>query len=242
MDLQLTVTGEDATGLGVETATGTVSVIATDPTQQIVLSIKASADRERVYEIPGTVRFTITVNNESAVEVKNISVKAVDTEINSFDAIPAGESRTFTREMAVSMPGTFQFTATCRDQLSQTLTFASNTIQIVQDTLTPEPTEVPIATPPVPQEKDLPETYDEVDESLKLPEWTEQVEGVADIARWVFGGLAVLLILLLIIGAVRRSARKSHEKSTMGQLSESTYRDYSVQPKRSRRSEITDMS
>ena len=239
-DIQLTVSGEDSAGNAVETATGKVNVIATDPTQQIVLSVEASADRMIVYEIPGKVRFTITVRNESAVEVKNIKVRAVDTEINSFDAIPAGESRTFTREMAISMPGTFQFTASCRDQLNQTLTFSSGTIQIVKDNPTPVPTEAPIVTPPAPREKAVPQSYDEVDEKLKLPEWTDQAEGIADIARWVFGGIAALLLLLLLIGAVRRSARKSREKETFGQLSESTYRDYSAEPRRKQRSVITD--
>ncbi len=239
-DIQLTVAGEDSAGNPVETATGKVNVIATDPTQQIVLSVEASADRMIVYELPGTVRFTITVRNESAVEVKNIRVLAVDTEINSFDAIPAGESRTFTREMAVSMAGTFQFTASCRDQLNQRLTFNSGTIQIVKDNPTPVPTEAPIVTPPAPREKKVPQSYEEVDEKLKLPAWTEQAEGIADIARWVFGGIAALLLLLLLIGAIRRSARKSREKDTFGQLSDSTYRDYSAEPRRKHRSVITD--
>ena len=44
-DIQFTVKGEDGTGKEVETATGRISVIATDPTQQIVLNLEASADR-----------------------------------------------------------------------------------------------------------------------------------------------------------------------------------------------------
>ena len=47
-DVQFTVNAEDATGVPVETATGKVNVIATDPTQQIVLSVHAEADRNAV--------------------------------------------------------------------------------------------------------------------------------------------------------------------------------------------------
>ena len=91
-DLQFTVKGDDATGTGVETATGRVAVIAMDPTQQIVLRLEAASDRDLVYRIPGTVRFTVTVHNDSAIEVKNIAVKAVDTTLYNFASIPAGES------------------------------------------------------------------------------------------------------------------------------------------------------
>ena len=239
-DIQFTVTGDNGTGEPVETATGKVNVIATDPTQQVVLSIEASADRDRVYTIPGNVRFTITVRNDSAVEVKNISVRAVNTVVNSFDAIPAGESRTFTREMAVSMPGSFQFTANCRDQLSQNLSFRSNVIQIAQADLTPEPTLVPIPTPKPLVTEPVPESYEELDESQKLPAFYSEVTGYAKNLQWVFGGIAAVLGTLLLIGFIRRTLRKNQQKKTMGQLEESSYRDYSAEPKRNKRSEITD--
>jgi len=241
-DLQFTVTAEDATGEPVETATGRVNVIATDPTQQIVLGLDASADRDVVYTIPGSVRFTITVNNESAVDVSNISIRAVNTVINTFDSIPAGESRTFTREMAISMPGTFQFTASCRDQLSQTLTFTSNPIRITHQQPTPEPTEAPIVTPPAPRYQEMPQTYDDLDASQKLPAWTDQVEEIAGTAKWVLAGIAGLGVLLLLIGGIRRGVLKSQSKKAMDHLDGANYRDYSTQPKRKHRSEISPSS
>ena len=237
-DIQFTVTAEDDTGEPVETATGRVNVIATDPTQQIVLSLEAEADRNVVYEIPGSVRFTITVRNESAVDVSKINVRAVNTVINTFDTIPAGESRTFTREMAVSMPGTFQFTASCLDQLSQTLTFSSNMIQIALEQPTAEPTEAPIVTPPAPQYQDVPENYEELPDSKKLPAWTDQISSVADLAKWILGGITCVLLLLLIIGFIRRGIRKGRSNKAMDHLDGANYRDYGAQPKRNRRSEI----
>ena len=237
-DLQFTINADDATGEPVETATGRVNVIATDPTQQIVLSLEASADRDVVYTIPGNVRFTITVRNESAVDVSNISIRAVDTVINTFNSIPAGESRTFTREMAVSMPGIYQFTASCRDQLSQTLTFFSNQLRISHEQPTPEPTEAPIVTPPAPRYQEMPETYDDLDDSQKLPAWTDQVESAAGTAKWILAGIAALGLVLLLIGGIRRGVNKSHSNKAMDHLDGATYRDYSSQPRRNRRSEI----
>ena len=107
-DLQFVVKADGADGNTLETATGRVHVVATDPAKQVVLRVEASANREEVYKIPGgIVRFSITVFNESAVEVKNISVKAVDKEVYSFDAIPSGQSRTAasadTQEMTPSI-------------------------------------------------------------------------------------------------------------------------------------------
>lgn len=237
-DLQFTVTAEDVTGEPTETATGRVNVIATDPTQQIVLALEAAADRDVVYEIPGSVRFTITVTNESAVDVSNISVRAVNTVINTFDSIPAGESRTFTREMAISMPGIFQFTASCQDQLSQTLTFASNSLPITLERPTAEPTEAPIVTPPAPQYVDVPETYDDLPEREKLPAWTEQVQSTADVARYVFAAITGVLLVLLLIGFIRRGVLKSRSNKAMDHLEGANYRDYGAQPKRKRRSVV----
>ena len=237
-DIQFTVKADDDTGEPVETATGRVNVIATDPTQQILLSLEAKADRDVVYEIPGNVHFTITVRNESAVDVSKITIRAVDTVINSFDSIPAGESRTFTREMAISMPGTFQFTARCQDQLSQTLTFTSNPLQISRQQPTPEPTEAPIVTPPAPQYQTVPETYEELSDSQKLPEWTEQLVSVANPARFILGGITALLVILLLIGGIRRAAAKNQSKKAMDHLDGANYRAYGTQPKRNRRSEI----
>ncbi len=237
-DLQFTVSADDVTGEPVETATGRVNVIATDPTQQIVLSLEATADRDVVYTIPGNVHFTITVRNESAVDVSNITVRAVDTVINTFDSIPAGESRTFTREMAISMPGIFQFTASCKDQLSQTLTFSSNQLRVSHQQPTPEPTEAPIVTPPAPRYEERPETYEDLTDSQKLPAWTDQVESVAGTAKWILAGIAGLGLLLIIIGGVRRGLNKRHSSQAMDHLEGANYRDYSTQPRRNRRSEI----
>ena len=229
-DIQFTVKGEDGTGKEVETATGRISVIATDPTQQIVLNLEASADRDKVYKLPGTVRFSFVLHNDSAVEVKNVTVKAVETTLYSVESIPAGESVSFIRDTEVSMAGSYQFTASCKDVLGQTLNFNSNAIQIAYAEPTPVPTEAPLVTPPAPATEPMPTDQPE-------PEWLDQAEGIAGIAKWILAGVGGLLLLLLLIGAVRRGKSRSDSKKAMDHLEGATYRDYGTKPKR-RRSEI----
>ena len=231
-ELLFTVKADDTTGKGVETATGRVSIIAMDPTQQIVLNVEAAADRNTVYKIPGTVRFTVTVRNDSAVEVKNINVYAVDVLLYSFDSIPAGESASFVRDVDVSMAGTFQFTARCRDALEQSLTFTSNPVAVSYSEPTPVPTEAPLVTPPAPAKVPIPTDQPE-------PEWLNQAESIADTAKWILAGIAGVLLILLLIGAVRRGKSRSESKKAMDHLEGANYRDYSAVPKRRRRSEIS---
>ncbi len=231
-EIQFTVKADETTGKGVETATGRVKVIAMDPTQQIVLTVDATADRGMVYKLPGTVRFSITVHNDSAVEVRNISVKAVGTELYSFESIPAGGSASFIRDVDVSMQGTYQFTASCKDQLDQVLTFASNTVFIAYSEPTPEPTAAPLVTPPAPAAEPMPTDQPE-------PEWLDQAQGIAESAKWILTGIAGVLLLLLLIGAVRRGKSRSESKKAMDHLEGANYRDYSAEPKRRHRSEIS---
>ena len=232
-DLQFSVTAQDETGQPVETATGRVSILATDPTQQIVLSVDASPDRDVVYKIPGTVRFTVNVHNESAVDVKNITVRAVETAVYVFESIPAGETRSFSRDMDVSMPGSFQFVASCRDQLDQTLRFSSNVIPISYAEPTPVPTEAPLVTPPAPVTEPIPE-------DLHVPDWLNQVEEIAASVKWILAGIGGCLLVLLLIGAVRRGRSRSQSRKAMDHLEGANYRDYSTAPRGGKRNEVTD--
>ena len=231
-DLQFIVHAENSDGTAVDTATGRVHVIATDPEKQVMLHVEAAADRSEVYKIPGgIVRFSITVRNESTVEVKNISIKAVEKEVYFFDSIPSGESRTVTRDMEISQAGTFQFTANAKDELGQMLTFASNTIPIAYAPPTPEPTEAPLVTPPAPATMAMPQ-------ETAAPQWISQAENAADTAKWIFAGIAAVLGTLLLIGAVRRGHSRSQSNKAMDHLEGANYRDYSAAPRGRKRNEV----
>ena len=137
-ELLFTVRGNDG-GETVETASGKVTITATDPSRKIDLEVTAVPDRTEVYQIPGgVVTFTVTVTNKGAADAENVSVKAGSATMHTFEKIPAGESRFFVRDAEISMEGTFQFTANVKDQLGETVSFASNTMKI---SLAPAPAE-----------------------------------------------------------------------------------------------------
>lgn len=232
-DIRVNVTAVNGEGTPVETASGTVTVIAIDPTKQIGLTVNTQADTDVVYTVPGLVKFTVTVTNDSAVEATNVSVKAVNRELFNFDSIPAGESRSFTRETMVSMAGTYQFVASCKDELGQTITFPSNTIVVQHMAPTPVPTEAPIvtpprpvmATPPVPQNDPMMDTIQDVAKKIRLP----------------LAGVSAGLILLLLIGMIRRIARKVHSNKAQDHMERgNSSRDYANKVDRKYRSEIYD--
>ena len=219
-DLQFTVKADESTGKGVETATGRLKITAMDPTQVIALRVEASADRDTIYKRPGEVRFFVTVHNDSAVEVKNVTVRSGDVTLYTFDSIPVGKSSSFVRDINANLTdkmqsGTFRFVASCRDQLDQTLQFESNDVVINYVEQTPVPEEPP------------------------EPEWLDQAETIADGAKWIFAAVAGILLILLLIGAVRRGKSRSESKKAMDHLEGANYRDYSAVPKRGQRSEIS---
>ena len=92
-------------------------------------------------------KFTVTVTNEGANEVKDVYVSASGVQLYHFPTIAAGESRNFSRDVSVSMAGQYQFTATCKNLLQEDVTFQSNIIPIQYAMPTPVPTEAPIVTP-----------------------------------------------------------------------------------------------
>ena len=81
--------------------------------------------------------------NTSQVDATDVVVSHGDTQIYTFASIPAGETRTLSRDTALSMAGKFRFTVTAKDPLESTLTFESNEIQIAFSVPTPAPSPHP---------------------------------------------------------------------------------------------------
>ena len=218
-DYQFTVTGQDASGENVETATDRVSVTAVDPAKQVVLQVEAAADRETVYTLPGTVKFRVTVTNVSAVDVSDVTVYASGVQLYSFPSILAGESRDFTRDVSVSMAGQYRFDARVKNQLNETETFESNIIHIAFAQPTPEPTDAPIVTPPMP-------TYEDIPTDDGLPAYVDTVQKALGIAYKVLLVLAAVCLALLAIGVVRRIMATLQSNKAQDHLERGSYRDY----------------
>ena len=146
-EYQFTVTATDEGGSEMSVVTEPLTVTAVAPEDALTLSVTATADRTEVFEQPGLVRFTLEIANTSQVDATDVVVSHGDTKLYTFASIPAGETRTLSRDTALSMAGKFQFTVTAKDPLESTLTFESNEIQIAFSVPTPAP-----ATPTPPPE------------------------------------------------------------------------------------------
>ena len=90
--------------------------------------------------------------------------------------------------------------------------------------------EAPLVTPPAPATEPMPTDQPE-------PEWLDQAENIAGTVKWILAGIGGVLLLLLLIGAIRRGKSRSESKKAMDHLDGATYREYGTKPKR-RRSEI----
>ncbi|MBQ8200813.1 MAG: hypothetical protein IJZ74_03490 [Clostridia bacterium] len=218
-EYQFTVSGTNASGETIETATGRVAVTAVDQTKAVSLQVDAVADKTTIYMLPGIVKFTVSVTNTAGVEATNVSVSATGVTLYNFESILPGQTRSFTRDVRVETPGQFRFDAHVADQLGQTVTFEGNIVRIVHSSPTATPSQVPLATPPRPHYEDLPS-------SDGLPSYVDTVQQALSIGRWVFLALGGVCLTLVIIGAASRIARANKSKKAPDHLERDGYRDY----------------
>lgn len=195
---QFVIHATQASGGDIETATELLTVKAVEPSDLIRLSVEASADHDVIYTMPGIVKFTVSVTNESAADVKNVSVGSSGITLYTFDSLLSGETRSFVRDVKVETVGRFQFTASARDQLDEVQTFESNIVPIAYSAPTPSPTEVPIERPiqpifePIPSSVEIPASYDHYEQILRY-------------AYYVFLAIACAAGALALFAIVRKA-------------------------------------
>ena len=189
------------------------------------LTLSASVDQTEAYGDPATVRFTLTIQNDSNVDAKNVKVSHGDTELATFDTIPKGESRTLNRDAALSYSGKYQFTATAADPLDNSLTFQSNEMQIAVYAPTPAPaTPTP---PPVPTAEPtfVPATVIPIrDPSIgTIP---KAIQNVLLPLLIVAGVVLLAVCVLLLIATKRRADQKKAFDAAYDHLERAKRRDY----------------
>ena len=225
MNYQFTVTGTDATGTETSIATEAITVTAVDPADALRLEVVATPDRTEVFEQPGRVRFTIAITNNSKVDAANVKVAHGDTALYTFAKIASGETRTMTRDTALSMPGKYRFTVTATDPLESTQTFESNEMQIafsvptaapatptpVPDP-TPEPTFAPATIPPI--------TSDSIGAIPKL------IQKILLPLLIIAGVLLLGSCTLLVVASISRAKAKKASEAAVDQLERAKRRDY----------------
>ena len=228
-DYLFSVSGANASGSAVQTATEMVHVIAVDPEKAVSLSVTAEADKPTIYMLPGIVKFTVHVTNTGSVAAENVTVSASNVELYSFASIAPGATASFVRDVRVDIPGKFRFDAQVTDPLGQPVTFQGNEVPIRHAPPTATPTQAPIATPAIPTLEQLP-THD------GLPAYMDTVEKALDIGFWVLLGISGLFLALVVVGVIGRSARAAKSGKAADHLERSGSDDYTVAvPARKRR-------
>lgn len=225
MNYQFTVTAIDSTGTEMIVTTDAVTVTAVNPEDALALTLTVTPDRTEVFEQPGRVRFTIEVANNSNVEAKEVAISHGGTTLYTFDSIPAGETRTFSRDTALSMAGKYQFTATAKDPLDSTLTFNSNEMQIAFSVPTPAPATPTPAPDPTPEPTFSAATIAPItDRSVgTVP---KAIQMVLLPVLILAGVLLIGSCVLLVIATKRRADAKKAAENAIDQLERAKRRDY----------------
>jgi len=225
MEYKFVVTATDATGSETAINTDALTITAVDPADALKLTLTATPDRTEVYEQPGQVRFTLTVLNDSKVEAKNVKISHGNTELYTFSTIAAGESRSLSRDFALSMAGKYRFTATATDPLENTLSFDSNETQIAFSVPTAAPATPTPVPEPTPEPRFVPATIPPItDDSIgAVPKLVQKILlPVLILAGVLFLGSGVLLL----VATKKRHDQKKHSEEAVGQFDRVKRRDY----------------
>lgn len=224
-EYQFTVNATDATGSETAISTNALPVTAVSPEDALELTVVATPDRTEVFEQPGRVRFTLTITNDSRVEAKNVQVAHGETKLYTFNSIPAGESRTLSRDFALSMAGKYRFTVTATDPLESTLSFDSNETQIAFSVPTPAPATPTPVPAPTPEPTFAAATIPPIT-SAAIGAVPKLVQKILLPVLIVLGVLIVASGVLLLIATKRRHDQKKASEAAVDQLERAKRRDY----------------
>lgn len=226
-DFTFTVLAIDNTGTEVDFTSNTLSLTAVDPADGLKLTLTLSSSKTEVYSDSEVVKFTVTVTNDSNVDATDVTLYQADTALASYTSIPAGESKTFSRDVTLNMAGKYQFTAEAKDALENTLTFESNILQIAFLEATPAPVTPDPNITPTPEPTFVKATYPKISDPdiATLPKLIRTFFYPLMIAA--FALLIIALVILLIASKKRRDVKKASENA-VDHLERSAHRDYVV--------------
>lgn len=222
---QFSVTATDTTGSESVTGTEAVTVTAVNPEDALNLTLVATPDKTEAYGNPATVRFSVVITNDSNVEATDVTVSHGDVALYTYVSIPAGESRTLTRDTALSTSGKFQFTASAQDPLENTMSFKSNEMQIAIYAPTPVPATATPPPNPTAEPTFNPATIIPIrDASIgALP---KAVQSVLLPVLIIAGVMLAVAGVLLLIAAKRRHDQKRASEAAYDHLERAKRRDY----------------
>ena len=127
---KVTATLPDNTGETKTLASNELVIGVYDPQKQLILSLNLESDQETVEKTPADVRFTLTVTNNGNVKAENISISHGSVMITTIGELDAGKTKKIVRDVTISEPGIFRFTAEAKGPMGNELAFFSNDLLI----------------------------------------------------------------------------------------------------------------
>ena len=224
-DYRFQITAVDDTGTEVSMDTESVRIEAIDPDKALNLSIVVTPDKSEVYEQPGLVRFFVEITNDSDVDAENVNIVHGAIRIYTFTSIPAGATRTLTRDAALSMEGKYMFTATTVDKLGIDHTFYSNEVRIAFSIPTPSPATPTPPAAPTPEPVFIPVTPPPImDPSFSpVPKLVQRIL----LPLLILSGVTFIAFgVLLLIATKRRAEQRKASEAAYDHLERAKRRDY----------------
>ena len=210
---------QDNTGVTQTETTNEVKVSAYQVGQRMRLNVQLSADREDVGELPGLVRFTVVITNDSNTVATPVNLYYGDVRIASIEKLEPGQSNTITREFNISQAGRFRFSVRTVDALNNTVSFDSNELSIGFVPPTPAPTKEVVPTvPPVVTYSPIP--VGSVDGTM------EKGRDAMFILVWALGILFAGSLVLFLASSLMRARARAQSQAAYDHLEVAPKRDF----------------
>lgn len=208
---KFTATLNDNTGATNTMSTNEVSVGVYDPEKTLLLTLNLTSDKTTIYQMPSDARFTLVVTNNSDVKAEKIAITHGLTNITTIAAIEPGANYTVTRDVTLSESGKYQFTASTKDALNNTVEFKSNILDIAYARPTAVPTAVPAVTVP-PLVTIAPPTVSDVSPLIL------QGSDALRTASLILGVVFVAMLGLIIASSIVRARNNRQSKDAYDHL------------------------
>lgn len=216
---KFTINAKDSTGDSLEISSNEVEIKTILESQQLNLSVQASADKEVFYDDGGRIKFTISVTNNSISDVKNVAIYQRDVKVYTFSLIAAGQTKTVARDFTLSQSGKYRFDARAKNVINEEINFEGNEIYI--EVIAPTAVPVIITPSPLPPLVTIaPKTWEDAPESF------EQTGRLLNTLARISAGIAGFLIVTIGVSLALRFNFLKHGKNIQASIQNIKKRDY----------------
>lgn len=214
--LSVNVTGTNAAGESVGVTSNELDVATQDPSQALILRVRAQARETDVYSEPAVIRFAVVVDNIGEIDATNLDVTEAGVTVATIPSLPAGESRTLVFDLQASIAGQFQFVVSGKDGVGKDRAYESNVLRVTYIEPTPAPTNTPAPTEAPPTPSPEPTATPAPSLADRIAALTASVNPV--VLYTAAGLLSGVILLVLIVSGVSGARRKKRMANALDTL------------------------